>query len=80
MTSKTASPKTSGKKTAPGRNKAAAQAKTAPISQAPLQTALAKITPNHVRARKKRRHIVARVNVGWGHTVYLRGDGGSLSW
>jgi len=24
--------------------------------------------------------IVARVNVGWGNTVYLRGEGGCLTW
>ncbi len=24
--------------------------------------------------------IVARVNVGWGNTLYLRGEGGCLSW
>lgn len=80
MKNVTASPKASGKKAAPSRDKTAAQAKTVPVSQALSQTALAKMTPNHMRARKKRRHIVARVNVGWGHTVYLRGDGGNLSW
>jgi len=24
--------------------------------------------------------IIARVNVGWGNTLYLRGEGGRLSW
>ena len=46
----------------------------------PPQTALAKRTPEKVMPRRKRRHIVARVNVGWGNSVYLRGEGGALRW
>jgi hypothetical protein len=57
-----------------------AHAKVAPVANIPMPTALAKRTPDKVKTRKKRKHIVAKVNVGWGNSVYLRGDGGALSW
>ncbi len=80
MNTSTANPTASRKRAAHPISKAAAPAQPTSVSQTPGQTALAKISPKHNRARKKRRHIVARVNVGWGHAVYLRGDGGSLNW
>ncbi|HTB64400.1 MAG TPA: hypothetical protein VK737_12520 [Opitutales bacterium] len=36
-------------------------------------------TESPVRPKEKN-HIVAKVDVGWGNTVYLRGVGGGLSW
>jgi hypothetical protein len=29
---------------------------------------------------EKTHHIIALVNVGWGNSLYLRGEGGCLSW
>ena len=74
MSATTAAAKTSNRKLG------VARVKGAPMAHGSTQTALAKRTPDHTNVRKKRKHIVAKVNVGWGNSVYLRGDGGALSW
>ncbi len=36
--------------------------------------------PAEKRVSDKTNAIMARVNVGWGNTLYIRGEGGCLSW
>ncbi len=58
-------------------------AKKAPIKEAvkpapaPAQKAAAKPV---AKATGKKTTIVAKIDVGWGNSVYLRGHGGGLSW
>lgn len=60
--------------------KTPAKTKPASVVRAPQQTALAKIMPDYIHPKKKRKHIVAHVDIGWGNAIYLRGDGGGLNW
>src|SRR5580698_9592233 len=80
MTPTTEFPPTSLRKTTAAPSRAAAKAKTAPASRNPAQTALAKRMPDFFHPEIKRIVIVAHVNVGWGNAIYVRGDGGGLSW
>jgi len=64
-TKKTATKKTATKKTA---TKKAAVKKTAAPKAAAASTGSSKTT------------VIAQVDVGWGNSLYIRGEGGGLSW
>ena len=71
---------TSRQKTTATPSRAAAKAKPVTAPSKPAQTALAKKMPDYFLPATKRTLIIAHVNVGWGNTIYMRGDGGGLSW
>jgi hypothetical protein len=75
-----ASPQKSRQKTTATPAKAAAKAKSAPASTNSEQTTLAKRMPDFVHPETKRIIIIAHVDLGWGNAIYVRGDGGGLSW
>ncbi len=62
----------------------------APIAKATPPPPLPAITPapvvkkpatkSPVKPVAKKTTIIAKVDVGWGNSLYLRGDGGGLSW
>jgi hypothetical protein len=58
----------------------AAKANSAQASRVTEQTALTKKMPDNIHPNKKQIDIVANANVGWGNAIYVRGDGGGLSW
>ena len=70
-TAKAAAPK----KAAPAK-KAAAPKKAAPAKKAPAK----KVAPAKKAAAKPTTSIIARVDVGFGNTLYVRGEGAGLSW
>jgi len=80
MNTTTVTLKTSSHKPTAARTRPAAKAKAAPTPPASEHTTLAKKMPDYLHPKKKQKRIVANVNVGWGNAVYVRGDGGGLSW
>jgi hypothetical protein len=72
------------KKAAPAK-KAAAPKKAAPVKKAPAKKAAApkKAAPAKKAPAKKtaaQTSIIARVDVGFGNALYVRGEGAGLSW
>lgn len=79
-TKKVAAKKVEAKPAAP---KAPVAAKKAPATKAPAKKAAApKAKPAKKAAAKKveATNIIARVDVGFGNSLYLRGEGAGLSW
>jgi hypothetical protein len=62
------------KKTTPSKPAPAAKA---PAKKAPARKPAAKPV---AKASSKKTTIIAKVDVGWGNSLYLRGQGGGLSW
>jgi len=60
--------------------RAVANTKAASPSPISAQTTLAKKMPDLILPATKRTIIIAHVNVGWGNSIFVRGDGGGLSW
>lgn len=57
--------------------------KSAPAAKVPAKKSAAKkpsAKASPVKSGGKKTTIVAKVDVGWGNSVYLRGQGGGLSW
>lgn len=95
-TTKTAAGKTAGAKkktTAGAEKKAAAPAEKKVAPKAPVKTVAKKEAPKPSTAAKpeatapavkkpakKVTQIIAHVDVGWGHMLYIRGEGAGLSW
>jgi hypothetical protein len=75
--------KTSAAKKAPATKKASAAKGTAPAKKSaapkadPLAPAPAKKTPAE---KVEKTSIIARVDVGFGNSLYIRGEGAGLSW
>ena len=80
MSTTTATAKTGSPKHTAARSKAAAKTKASPAHLARPVTTLAKKMPDYLGHKKKPKRIVAKVDVGWGNTVHLRGEGGGLRW
>jgi hypothetical protein len=72
--------KTSAPTAAVARARSAARARNTPGLRAHEQTALAKTMPDYLHPTKKHHRIVARADVGWGNSIYVRGDDGGLTW
>ena len=74
------------KKAAPAKKKVAAKKVAAPKKAAPAKKAPTskKVAPAVKKAAAKQlaaqTHIIARVDVGFGNVLYVRGEGAGLSW
>ncbi len=74
-TKKAAAPKAATKKTAAAKKPVAKAAKSAPsVKKAPAKKGAPATQQGPVTA------IYARINIGWGNRLYLRGSGAGLSW
>ncbi|MEM8868700.1 MAG: hypothetical protein AAGC73_10600 [Verrucomicrobiota bacterium] len=77
-TKKVAVKKAPAKKAAPVKKVAA---KKAPVKKAPAKKAAKKAAKKKAPAKKiLKTNIVARVDVGFGNSLYIRGEGAGLSW
>ncbi|MGJ8651943.1 MAG: hypothetical protein ACSHX8_01605 [Opitutaceae bacterium] len=75
---KVAAKKAAAPKKAATPKKAAAPKKAAPATKAPAKKAAA---PKKAAAKKlKQTSLIARVDVGFGNSLYVRGSGAGLSW
>ena len=72
---KAAAPKKAPAKKAPAKK--AAAPKKAPAKKAPAKKAAA---PKKAASKKATTSIIARVDVGFGNALYVRGEGAGLSW
>lgn len=80
-TTKKAVKKTAVKKTAPVKKAVKkAPAKTAATKKAVTKKAVTKKAAAPAKAPAPLTTIVAQTDVGWGNSIYLRGEGGGLSW
>lgn len=53
--------------------------KTVKVSAGATATAVEKIEPTE-RLERQLTTVIARVDIGWGNQLYIRGEGGGLSW
>ncbi|MGF1483404.1 MAG: hypothetical protein ACFBZ8_03465 [Opitutales bacterium] len=60
--------------------KKAAPKKTAVKQTVPKKVAVKKTAPAAVAKKAPVTTVIAQCDVGWGNAVYLRGEGGGLSW
>lgn len=82
-TSKTKSPAPATKTTKPKSKKSAAETTPAAVAAVALAAAPAPValaTPAPVAASPVSTTIQARIDVGFGNTLYIRGEGAGLSW
>lgn len=62
---------------APAKKKAAATKKATPAKKAPAKKAAA---PKKASKKVQQTSLIARVDVGFGNSLYVRGSGAGLSW
>jgi hypothetical protein len=67
------------KKTAAPRKKAAPKA-AAPVAAVPAVAPVSAPAPAPVRSPRPATKIVARIDIGFGNTLFVRGEGPGLSW
>jgi len=89
-TTKTAAKKTAAKKAvktvaakkAPAKKVAGkkAPAKKTAKKTAPIKTPVKKAAPSTAKRKAEKTTIIARVDVGFGNSLYIRGEGTGLSW
>lgn len=84
-TTKKAAKKVAAKKT-PAKKAVKAAAQKAPVKKSPAKKAPAKkatkkvVAASNGSAQDKTTSIIANVDVGFGNTLYIRGEGAGLSW